>query len=104
MARKQFGKPFEELNRGQRRDVNATPQLVERVATFEDDPGSAQQQATAAFANWRRVNTDAEATLRRAIDRGLTGRALRDAISEFKGDRFVAGNAVFGNPEVETTL
>ncbi len=91
----ELGVPFKELNVGQRRQVDESERVKRKIGEREPDPGSPQQQATAAFLGFESFNADAETGLRAKIDAGLDPKALRAAIRDFRGDRFTASDALF---------
>lgn len=94
------GEPWDKLAQGQRREVNKAVELQTLKADFQpQDTGTVEQRAAAAYQRATQQKDELEKGMRAKIDAGMTGKALREAIQEFKRDRFVASSALIA-PEI----
>ena len=104
VSAEKYGKRYDDLNIGERREVRADSRVVEVLQQIPEDLGTPQQQTTAAVRNWQLVKLSSEQKLRRNINAGMKGSALKDAIQDLKRDRFVASQVLFDNPIIEAEL
>ena len=100
IARSRYGKPWDKLDQGERREVNKAAELQTLKEDFQpQDTGTMEQRAAAAFQRAVQQKAELEQGMRAKIDAGMTGKALRESIQEFKRDRFVASAALI-TPEI----
>ena len=93
---------FEDLDRGQLRQVSENPRVADQIAKIEKraTPTTERQRLNQAFDDLAVKHTEQEKEFRTNLDAGMTGGALREQISEFKQTRFITSNAIMDQPDL----
>jgi len=98
---------YRDLNEGQQKEVRdsaAYQAELGRIEANRQEPGP-REQAPILFRQHDRRKTELEADFKRDfIDAGVTGKTLREGISDLKANRYQAAQALLGDPQIQAYL
>lgn len=96
-----FGKVFLDLTKGERDIVNADPKVAAENAKYN---ANVEANPSQFFDRKDEVYQQLETDLRTKVDAGMQGVDLRHAVSDLKGDRWTASQALLGGDAVQKAI
>ena len=101
VSQEKYGKVYLDLTKGERDTVKADPRVAEEFAKFNE---AVDVNPSQFFDRKSEFNTNLEADLRGKLDQGLNDPTLRAAVSDLKGNRWTASEALLGGDAVQKAL